>query len=770
MENDAMKKSAKRDEDVIENIAGFVYMNSTEKTSYDDVFAQIEEAYTLLKQDLKKEMVLIVSAMLEANMDPGLISNMEKEVYSESRKNFFNQVLYAGVEDIDKIRGSVQESTLKPFGVMFDDNGEVKRNIKSREANEILERVFFDDIGDKDFDKSKTGDDDRLLDEFDNFMSIYNKYKQSSYKIDIKVMKEIDENDKRTQEFFKINNIDYTSVIKAANNNDLESAKKVQVWQRSVISLNDTRSYEELGTTEKIELFRTIRYLSLIGDEDSKKIQEELIKRKMPPKIQKEIYERDENGNQVINENYLKARMVKGDGEIISDEKLMEKLEIEAKCYMEMPECHFEDAEAAFEDANIESKKLKLAEYMKDAFQSASLIVDEVTTDGKKLSLYETQAQYMDLKLEEFKKMAMENPDAALFFAREALDFEGMPLDTKVDPLYRKYMSGVAQVTMDVLDAAKKGEISLVEDKYTLGAKTQIFSNLAQSMIDVNEVDVNLLRRMIMLDSDAANRAAQELGINTLLDVKANPDKPNLAKKAREEAMKPLTNEKREEINLKRTSVVSGLIYDIVADSYLRNEFDEYQEDMLAYYNSLESKSDKKIAAEFIVDRYFLQGNKGNDENSRETRKQLFGELLKHGNLAQSQMELLIKCDKSIILELMPELSKDYQYISMKLGVALQVCSLKEKRCPSYINFMKANKEWNNEQRKFIAENYFSDNPDFMEQCEHNKLVFEGESLKYSFQIKNDYDKLSTFFKEEKASYPIIDMFNLKQDEDRDDR
>ena len=544
MENDAMKKSAKRDEDVIENIAGFVYMNSTEKTSYDDVFAQIEEAYTLLKQDLKKEMVLIVSAMLEANMDPGLISNMEKEVYSESRKNFFNQVLYAGVEDIDKIRGSVQESTLKPFGVMFDDNGEVKRNIKSREANEILERVFFDDIGDKDFDKSKTGDDDRLLDEFDNFMSIYNKYKQSSYKIDIKVMKEIDENDKRTQEFFKINNIDYTSVIKAANNNDLESAKKVQVWQRSVISLNDTRSYEELGTTEKIELFRTIRYLSLIGDEDSKKIQEELIKRKMPPKIQKEIYERDENGNQVINENYLKARMVKGDGEIISDEKLMEKLEIEAKCYMEMPECHFEDAEAAFEDANIESKKLKLAEYMKDAFQSASLIVDEVTTDGKKLSLYETQAQYMDLKLEEFKKMAMENPDAALFFAREALDFEGMPLDTKVDPLYRKYMSGVAQVTMDVLDAAKKGEISLVEDKYTLGAKTQIFSNLAQSMIDVNEVDVNLLRRMIMLDSDAANRAAQELGINTLLDVKANPDKPNLAKKAREEAMKPLTNEK----------------------------------------------------------------------------------------------------------------------------------------------------------------------------------------------------------------------------------
>ena len=121
-------------------------------------------------------------------------------------------------------------------------------------------------------------------------MSIYNKYKQSSYNIDTEVMKEIDENDKRTQEFYKANNIDFDSVINAANNNDLESAKKVQAWQKGNVVLNDTRSYEELGTTEKIELYRTLRYLSLLGDDDSKKIQEEIIKRVLPPKIQKETF------------------------------------------------------------------------------------------------------------------------------------------------------------------------------------------------------------------------------------------------------------------------------------------------------------------------------------------------------------------------------------------------------------------------------------------------------------------------------------------------
>ena len=78
MEKEEIKKGSKNEDDLIENIAGFVYMNNTEKRPYDDIYAEIEEAYSHLKQYLKKEMELIVSEMLHANMDPGLISNMEK--------------------------------------------------------------------------------------------------------------------------------------------------------------------------------------------------------------------------------------------------------------------------------------------------------------------------------------------------------------------------------------------------------------------------------------------------------------------------------------------------------------------------------------------------------------------------------------------------------------------------------------------------------------------------------------------------------------------
>lgn len=771
MENESIKKSAKKDEDVIENIASFVYMNSTDKISYDDVYAQIEEAYALLKQDLKKEMEFIVSAMLEANIDPGLISDMEKEVYSGSRKDFFDQVLYSGVEDIDKIRGSVQETTLKPFGLMFDENGEIKKNVKYRDADKIVEAYFFKDDYNKDSNKNQNEEDKSLLENFAVVSSIYDKYKQSSYIIDTKVMKEIDENDKRTQDFFKNNNIDYDAVIKAANNNDLESAMKVQAWQKGLVLLNDTRPYEVLPEIEKLNLYKTLRYYSLLGDEDSKKIQEEIIKRRLPPKIQKDIYIKDENGNDVINEAFLRDRITRVEGGVLSDEYLMSELEFEAKCYMEMPGCHFEDAGAAFEDANIESKKLKLAKFMHDAYQSASFIIDGSTDeDGKKYSIYETQMKYMDLKIKEFEEMAKENPDAALAYAREALDFETLPDSTKVDPVYRKYMLGVAKVTLDVLDAAKRGEISLVEDEYTFDTKTQIFSNLAKSMIDVNEVDKNMLRKMIMLDREAANRAAQELGINTLLDVKENPDKPNLAKQAREEASKPLTEEQKQERIGRRNALAAKLIEERVRDSYLRNKFNEHQTEMLEYYNSLEIEEDKIVAADFIINGYFQQGYKCRDSETKDVRKKLFTEILKHGKLTKQQMEILVKADRDTILELIPEFSEHNPDISMQLGAALKSCKIREERSAPYIEILKENQNWNNQQKKYIAEKYFTDDKEFMEMCQHNKLVFEGESLKYDFQIKNDYDKLSTFFKEEKASYPIINMFNLKQDEDRDDR
>jgi heat shock protein HspQ len=243
-----------------------------------------------------------------------------------------------------------------------------------------------------------------------------------------------------------------------------------------------------------------------------------------------------------------------------------------------------------------------------------------------------------------------------------------------------------------------------------------------------------------------------------------------LAKQAREEASKPLTEEQKQERIGRRNALAAMLIEERVRDSYLRNEFNEHQTEMLEYYNSLEIEEDKIVAADFIINGYFQQGYKCRDSESKDVRKKLFTEILKHGKLTKQQMEILVKADRDTILELIPGFSEHNPEISMQLGAALKSCKIREERSAPYIEILKENQNWNNQQKKYIAEKYFTDDKEFMEMCKHNKLVFEGESLKYNFQIKNDYDKLNTFLKEEKASYPIIDMFNLKQEEDRDDR
>lgn len=57
-----------------------------------------------------------------------------------------------------------------------------------------------------------------------------------------------------------------------------------------------------------------------------------------------------------------------------------------------------------------------------------------------------------------------------------------------------------------------------------------------------------------------------------------------------------------------------------------------------------------------------------------------------------------------------------------------------------------------------------------MEQCEHNRLVFEGSSLVYTFEINKNYNyNDNTFLKPDKASYPAIDMLGLTQKKDDDD-
>ena len=767
MEKEEIKKGSKNEDDLIENIAGFVYMNNTEKRPYDDIYAEIEEAYSHLKQYLKKEMELIVSEMLHANMDPGLISNMEKEVYSESRASFFNQVLYGGVENIEKIRSTVQEEALQPFEKMFDNNGEIKKTLKYEEAEEVVKTFFFKDTLES--NSIQTTKDTTLLNQINSSFGDIEKYK-GEYKIDKSVMQQIDENDKRTQELFA--DIDMDAILKNANKGNLESSKKLIAFQRAIVLLDDVRSYAELGVTEKLEFYKTLRYLLVVGDDDSKKVLNGIIERKLPQKIQDEIYVQDENGNKEINEMFLKSRIVKVNGAgCLTDAELESELEFEAKTYSDNPEYHFKNKEAFFEEGCIESKKVALSEFMRRAYTKASFISDDIVTkDGVKYSHYEAKMKYMDEALREFKEMAMKSPDAALYFARESLDLRSVSLEAKSDPLLRKYIMGVADATMDVLLAVKTGKIPFIEDKYTTELKQEIFECAAQNMIEVNDVDTRLLQKMVLVDRVTANRAAKAIGVRALLDITEDPDRPNLAEQARKEDMKPLTEEKREQIASRKSAYIYSRMKETVDDANLRNDLDGFQKDILKYYKELDSDIDRKEAAGYIIDTYFSLKDLDKDDKSRDSRKELFGELLKLPTLSKVEREALIRADKGVVMEVLSDLSQNQQSVSMEIGNDLRLFNIKDKRMASFIDFSKKNNDLNKEQKQLVAQKWFADDKSFMEQCEHNRLVFEGSSLVYTFEINKNYNyNYNTFLKPDKASYPAIDMLGLTQKKDDDD-
>ncbi len=137
------EKMSEKDSQALSDIAKFVYLQSGNKKTLNDVEEEIGKSYRNMQIKLKEKLAPIINNLIVSRVDPSIINILENEVRDNARKSFYNSILNSDISEINRIQDIVVSESIK--SVIPLEYGESiiqdsPSNLSNIEIGELLEK------------------------------------------------------------------------------------------------------------------------------------------------------------------------------------------------------------------------------------------------------------------------------------------------------------------------------------------------------------------------------------------------------------------------------------------------------------------------------------------------------------------------------------------------------------------------------------------------------------------------------------------------------